>query len=67
VICFLFHISSEDGGSGGHGGRLWFFFYSLSTSLHGLRVEKKKNTREIEFFGVAGMDDGMQNFYGIYK
>jgi hypothetical protein len=43
------------------------FFYSLSTSLHGLRVEKKKNTREIEFFGVAGMDDGMQNFYGIYK
>jgi hypothetical protein len=44
-----------------------FFFYSLSTSLHGLRVEKKKNTREIEFFGVAGMDDGMQNFYGIYK
>jgi hypothetical protein len=28
---------------------------------------KNKNTREIEFFGVAGMDDGMQNFYGIYK
>jgi hypothetical protein len=42
------------------------FFYSLSTSLHRLRVEKK-NTSEIEFVGVAGMDDGMQNFYGIYK